>query len=274
MRLQTTHIMYKDEQIRHSYLCSYLPLTTTTDPLSRSLLKFKRGRQPDLANWIRATLEGYSHYPLSPDTIILRALRHNETEIPQSTQTQQPTEPQFQQSTEPQTQQSTEPQTQQPTEPQFQQSTEPQTQQPTESQFQQSTEPQTQQPTEPQSPQKPPSPSLFPLPAIKPTPLDLLGQNLSNTFNCQYLPSLLRKSKPTLSNKGLTRENRETQLQNIYSIPHPPPDQHPILLIDDIFTTGATARAIIQAIRHSSANTPIEVFTLAKATYPRNPSFR
>ena len=234
MRLQTTHIMYKDEQIRHSYLCSYLPLTTTTDPLSRSLLKFKRGRQPDLANWIRATLESYSHYPLSRDTIILRALRHNETEIPQPTKTQQPTEPQ----------------TQQPTEPQ------------------------TQQPTEPQSPQKPPSPSLFPLPAIKPTPLDLLGQNLSNTFNCQYLPSLLRKSKPTLSNKGLTRENRETQLQNIYSIPHPPPDHHPILLIDDIFTTGATARAIIHAIRHSSANTPIEVFTLAKATYPRNPSFR
>jgi len=202
MGLQTTHIIYKDEHIRHLYLGHYLPLTTIADPMSRSLLKFKRGRQPDLSNWIRAALEGFSHYPLSPDTIILRALRHDETEIPQS------------------------------------------------SQF------------------APPGSSLFPLPTTKPTPLDLLGQNLASTFNSQYLPSLLRKSTTTLSNKGLTREQRETQLQNIYSIT-PLPNTQPILLIDDIFTTGATTRAIIHALRQSSPHHPIEVFTLAKATYPR-----
>ncbi|WP_431214625.1 hypothetical protein ACQ86N_07550 [Puia sp. P3] len=223
MGLQTTHIIYKDEQIRHSYLCSYLPLTATADPLSRSLLKFKRGRQPDLANWIRAALEGFSHNPLSPDTIILRALRHDETEIPQSPKTQSPETAQTQQPAEPQTQQSS---------------------------------------------QSPTTPSLFPISITSPTPLDLLGQKLATSFNCQYLPSHLQKSKPTLSNKTLSREQRETQLQNIYSISRSLPTHHPILVIDDIFTTGATTRAIIHALRQSSPNTPIELFTLAKATYP------
>ena len=224
MGLQATHIIYGDEQIRHFYLGHYLPLTTAADPMSRSLLKFKRSRQPDLANWIRATLEGFSHHPLSPDTIILRALRHDETEILQTSQNQSP----------------------------------------------QPGPPQTSKPEPPQTSQPGPPPSLFPLPPIKPTPLDLLGQNLSATFRCQYLPSLLQKSRTTLSNKGLTREQREIQLQNIYSTPHPLPNNQPILLIDDIFTTGATTRAIIQALRQSSPNTHIEVFTLAKATYPRD----
>lgn len=230
MGLQATHIIYGDEQIRHFYLGHYLPLTTVADPMSRSLLKFKRGRQPDLANWIRAALEGFSHHPLSPDTIILRALHHDETEVTQTSQTQSPPSPQ-------------------PAQPQTSQTQSP-------------------QPAQHQTSHPGPSPSLFPLPTIKPTPLDLLGQNLSTTFSCQYLPSLLRKSKTTLSNKGLTREQRETQLQNIYSIT-PLPNTQPILLIDDIFTTGATTRAIIQALRESSPNNPIEVFTLAKATYSR-----
>ncbi|MBS1601445.1 MAG: hypothetical protein JST42_02170, partial [Bacteroidetes bacterium] len=43
---------------------------------------------------------------------------------------------------------------------------------------------------------------------------------------------------------------------------------HPILLIDDILTTRATALAIIHSLRQSSPHNPIEVFTLTKATYP------
>ena len=240
MGLQTTHIIYGDEQIRHFYLGHYLPLTTAADPMSRSLLKFKRGRQPDLANWIRATLEGFSHSPLSPDTIILRALRHDETEVPLPLQ----------------------PKTSQPRSPETSSVSQPPS--PDISPTSQSRSPE----IPPTSLPTPPN-SLFPLSPIKPTPLDLLGQNLASTFSCQYLPSLLQKSTTTLSNKGLTREQRETQLQNIYSIPHPLPDIQPILLIDDILTTGATVLAIIHSIRQSSPHNPIEVFTLAKAAYSR-----
>jgi len=202
MSLQETSITYNDSSYRHYYLCHYLPLSAGVDTLSRSLLKFKRGIQPDLDAWIRSALEVFHNIPLSPDTIIIRALRHDETQV-----------------------------------------------------------------------QGAPSSSL-----------DLLGQALSTPFQCQYLPSLLRKSRPTLNNKGLTRDQRETELNDVYSIatenlplamasspattPHLPIPP-PFLLIDDILTTGTTARTIIHTLQQSFPLSPIQVFTLAKAEHGR-----
>lgn len=96
MPLQQTTIVHGDASYAHYYLCNYLPVSAGTDPLSLSLLKFKRGRQPDLNAWIDCSLElldeaftppGNSPTPLnslhlpplSPDTIFLRALHHDET---------------------------------------------------------------------------------------------------------------------------------------------------------------------------------------------------
>src|ERR1700754_106808 len=81
MSLHETSITYNDSIYRHYYLCPYLPLSAGVDPLSRSLLKFKRGTQPDLDNWIHTTLREFHNIPLSPDTIIIRALRHDETQV-------------------------------------------------------------------------------------------------------------------------------------------------------------------------------------------------
>jgi hypothetical protein len=82
MGLQTTSIVYQNSSFRHDYLCHYLPLSAGTDAFSRSLLKFKRRSQPDLNAWIDCSLEVWKKIPLSPDTIILRALHHDETIIP------------------------------------------------------------------------------------------------------------------------------------------------------------------------------------------------
>jgi ATP-dependent DNA helicase RecQ len=216
MGLQETSITYNDNLYRYFYLCHYLPRTAGVDSLSRSLVKFKRGIRPDLDAWIQCSLELLRNIPLSPGTIIIRALRHDETQVHET------------------------------------------------------------QVHETQQVQETP-----------PASLDLLGHALAAAFHCQFLPSLLRKSRPTLSNKGLTRLQRETELKDVYSIapealasssppsaplpssllPFSAPSNPPFLLIDDILTTGTTIRTIIHTLHHSFPLSPLQIFTLAKVDY-------
>ncbi len=186
--MQETSLTYNNSLFRFYYLCHYLPLTAGSDTLSRSLLKFKRGIQPDLDAWIECSLEVFHKIPLSPDTTIIRALRHDETKVRET-----------------------------------------------------------------------------PL-----TSLDLLGRALAATFHCRYLPSLLCKSRPTLSNKGLSRGQRRAELKDVYSITPEvlsPSLNPPFLLIDDILTTGTTIRMIIRTLRRFFPLNPLQIFTLAKVDY-------
>ena len=106
------------------------------------------------------------------------------------------------------------------------------------------------------------------------TPLDLLCQALAATFGCRYLPTLLTKCRETVANKELSRPEREAALLGVYSahlfhlsaISLPGAPLPPILVVDDIFTTGATVRSIISALRQASTDCPIRVFTLARGT--------
>lgn len=194
MSLHQTTITCNDHIYRYYYLCPYLPLTAGADPPSRSLVKFKRGIQPDLDAWINNSLEEFRYRLLSPDTLIIRALRHDETQAIETS----------------------------------------------------------------------------------PTSLDLLGHSLAASFQCRYLPSFLRKSRTTPGNKGLTRALRITALNDVYSIapehmPSPTasntPTHPPFLLIDDILTTGATVRSVLQTLQVSFPLSPVQIFTLAKAAH-------
>lgn len=219
MGLQQASILYKDRLYPHYYLCRYLPVSAGKDSLSHSLLKFKRGRQPDLDAWIDCSLEMLAPTPIPPHSFIIRALHHEETLLPQQPHTS----------------------------------------------------------------------------------LDKLGSALARQFNSHYHPRLLRKSFPVKESKGLTREQREAGLQDLYiidktqlsipptaapSIPSgsatispdtqnskskiqnnhitPPPS---FLLVDDILTTGATMRMIIAAILQVYPAANLTLFTLAKADY-------
>jgi predicted amidophosphoribosyltransferase len=75
----TSKIKCGDAWFTHFYLCPYLPLTAGPDALSQSLLNFKQRIQPDLDAWIDCSVQSLGALPFSPDTIILRALRHDET---------------------------------------------------------------------------------------------------------------------------------------------------------------------------------------------------
>jgi predicted amidophosphoribosyltransferase len=78
MVLQTTSINYFSSSFPHYYLYDYLPLSAGKDMISRSLLKFKHRTQPDFSTWIECALKALHGIPLTPDTIILRALHHDE----------------------------------------------------------------------------------------------------------------------------------------------------------------------------------------------------
>ena len=78
MGLLTSKIKCGDTSFTHFYLCPYLPLTAGKDTLSLSLLKFKQRIQPDLDAWIDCSTELLGVQPFSADTIIIRALHHDE----------------------------------------------------------------------------------------------------------------------------------------------------------------------------------------------------
>jgi predicted amidophosphoribosyltransferase len=86
MAMPTSSITYHNSSFRHDYLCHYLPVAAGADRLSGSLLRFKRRTQPDLDAWTDCSLDFLRNIPfppdtipISPDTIILRALGHDET---------------------------------------------------------------------------------------------------------------------------------------------------------------------------------------------------
>jgi predicted amidophosphoribosyltransferase len=79
MGLLTSKIKCGNAYFTHLYLRPYLPLSAGADALSLSLVKFKQRIQPDLNAWIEGAAQLLSLLSFSPDTIIIRPLRHDET---------------------------------------------------------------------------------------------------------------------------------------------------------------------------------------------------
>ena len=198
MPLHHTYLSYNQHLYSHYYLCHYLPASAGRDNLSQSLLRFKKGRHPDLEGWIDCSLELFAGAPIPPGATIVRALHHDEIAV-----------------------------------------------------------------------------------STTPSSLDLLGEQLARRFRHHYHPRLLQKTQPNQPVKLFSRPRREEELQGRYRLDDayasqlPDPPGH-WLIIDDVLTSGATLRAILQAISqaHPTSTAPIDIFTLAKATttLPRHPA--
>ena len=80
---------------------------------------------------------------------------------------------------------------------------------------------------------------------------------------------LVRKTKATKHQKGLGRAGRQENLRGVFAsterrpyvcLPH----TEAVVLVDDVFTTGATAREVSSVLRRGTG-LPVYVFTFSRA---------
>jgi len=95
---------------------------------------------------------------------------------------------------------------------------------------------------------------------------EILARELENLFDIQiHLGNLVRvkDTEPQFSLE--TREKKLTNVQNAFEVREPEEiEWKNILLVDDIFTTGATVSEIAKTLLDAGANR-VDVFTLARA---------
>jgi ComF family protein len=81
----------------------------------------------------------------------------------------------------------------------------------------------------------------------------------------EIAPEMLLRERETESQAQLTARQRRRNLRGVFSVPKPQKLRgRDVLLIDDIYTTGATARACSQALKKAGA-ARVWVATVARA---------
>jgi len=81
----------------------------------------------------------------------------------------------------------------------------------------------------------------------------------------EFAPGVLARQRATKSQAGLSQHERQRNLRGAFFVPDPTPvEGRNVLLIDDIYTTGATARACSQVLKRACAAS-VWVATAARA---------
>lgn len=94
--------------------------------------------------------------------------------------------------------------------------------------------------------------------------MDWLGQGIATGIGGIYIPQLLEKKRVTQPLKLLRARQREVELENVYGLRDLglSLNNRNILLLDDVVTTGATARAISKAVLANYPRAKINTFAL------------
>ncbi len=98
---------------------------------------------------------------------------------------------------------------------------------------------------------------------------ELLARDVAERLNLPLLPALV-KVKDTPQQKGLGRTERAKNLEGVFTCGFPQVKKRSVLLIDDIFTTGATANECAKVLLKAGAR---EVCVLTAAITKKKMSF-
>ena len=81
-----------------------------------------------------------------------------------------------------------------------------------------------------------------------------IGKSISEAMNWKFVPDLLIKKEPTVSQVELKGDERRQNLHGVFSInPHNSPfiDHSPLVVFDDVFTTGSTLREAAKVLKRA-----------------------
>jgi predicted amidophosphoribosyltransferase len=98
---------------------------------------------------------------------------------------------------------------------------------------------------------------------------EVLARWLCSESTGTTVAALARKAKTTKHQKGLGRVGRQDNLRGVFSPDKNaclciPSQTRALLLVDDVFTTGATAREVALVL-HKGTGLPVYVFTFSRA---------
>lgn len=88
-----------------------------------------------------------------------------------------------------------------------------------------------------------------------------IAEQLSKRTGISWTTDLVIRNRRTRPQRGLNREERLANLQGIYQLSHTPPAR--IAVIDDVVTTGATARSLTEALLEAGAE-EVQIWALAR----------
>ncbi len=92
---------------------------------------------------------------------------------------------------------------------------------------------------------------------------ELIAQELANEFNWLLNSTILKKVKNNRSQSNLTREQRRINVQDVFGVAKKKPGLKNIILVDDIFTTGATLAQAAKTLKQTGGQ-KIWAIVLAK----------
>lgn len=98
----------------------------------------------------------------------------------------------------------------------------------------------------------------------------LLGVAIAERLGLPVLVDGLRRTRPTRRQVGLTELERDANVAGAFEVDDASFAGRPVVLVDDVFTTGATVREAARVLARAHA-TRVEVLTLARASREQRP---
>jgi len=92
----------------------------------------------------------------------------------------------------------------------------------------------------------------------------LLAREIARKAGKIYTPALLSRKRNTAPQQGLTRRERKENVQSAFAVDGDVAGKN-VLLVDDVFTTGATLNECARALKSAGA-ARVDVLTIARVT--------